>query len=78
MFLPPRHINELFHFSVTYKYSTIFGIQVACITCCYVGQTSGNLSGCQEQPFLKSHAYNYNLNMLVNGSIATESQSSGL
>ena len=47
---------KLCHWSVTYKYSTLLGIQVACITCCYVGQTSGKRSGCQEQPLLKRHA----------------------
>ena len=36
------------------QYNT--GIQVACITYCHVGQTSGKLSGCQKQPLLKWHA----------------------
>ena len=68
MFLPSRPRNELFHYPVTYKYITILGIRSAYISCYYVGQTLGKLSGCHEQPLLTSYAYN--LNMLVNRSIA--------
>ena len=45
------------------------GIQFAYISCCYAGQTSGKLSDCHEQPL--SEKYAYNLNTLVNRSIAT-------
>ena len=37
------------------------------ISCCYIGQTSGKVSGCQKQPLLKRYAYK--LNVLVNRSI---------
>ena len=64
MFLPPpppreTYSNELHCIPLScnlHLYSTLLGFQVACITCCYVGQTSGKLSGCQEQPLFKRHA----------------------
>ena len=34
----------------------ILGIHFTYISCCYVGQTSEKLSGCQEQPLLKWYA----------------------
>ena len=33
------------------------GIQFAYITCCYVRQASGKLSGCLEQPLFERYAY---------------------
>ena len=39
---------------------------VAEMHCCYVGQTSGKLSGCGEQPLYKSYEYSL---MLVDWSI---------
>ena len=36
------------------------GIQFAYITCCYVRQASGKLSGCLEQPLFERYAYIFN------------------
>ena len=43
------------------EWITILGIQFAYITCCYVGLASGKLLGCQEQPFFKQYAYNFDV-----------------
>ena len=58
MFRPSRPSNKLCHWHVS--------IQLAYISCCYVRQTSGKLSGCHEPLFQR---YAYSLNMLVNRSI---------
>ena len=71
MFLPlrPTCSNKLLHQPVTCKHITILGIQFAYISSYYVGQTSGKLSGCQEQTLFKMYMYAYNFNMLVSRSI---------
>ena len=38
----------------------MLGIQFPYITCYYVRQASGKLSGCQEQPLFERYAYNFN------------------
>ena len=54
MFLPSGPGNEPFHRPVPNNgISNLLGIHFAYISCCYVGQTSDKLSGCQEQPLLK-------------------------
>ena len=59
--------------------SCILGIQLACI-CCYVGQTSNRLSGCQEQSlsrrYMYMYMYEYHLNICeyVNRPYALTSQ----
>ena len=68
MILPSKPSNELFHKPVNYKRITILGIRFPYITFYYIGQTSGKLLGCQEQPLLKRYAYN--LNMFLNRSIS--------
>ena len=41
--------TSLFHQPVTCKHITVLGIQFAYINSCYVRQTLGKLSGCEEQ-----------------------------
>ena len=56
MFLSGGPSDQVFHQPVINEWTTILGIQFACITCCYVGQASDKLSGCQEQPLFENHA----------------------
>ena len=63
----------LFHSPVNYKRITILGFRIACSTCFFVGQTSGKLSGCQEQPLFKMYSI---LSMLVKLSIIASRLSS--
>ena len=51
------------HLVTSYSINLLFinepqylGIQFAYITCCYVRQASGKLSGCQEQPLFERYA----------------------
>ena len=56
----PRDLvmNHFINLYLTMVFQYLESMHFAYISCCYVGQTSDKLSGCQEQPLLKWYAEN--------------------